>query len=1449
MIFPFIKKYLIFSIVFVFPVTLSGQTKTAKTDSSFWYLSLPELQSYKAYYTQEILQLQQEKMNLINRGIEDGEKLLASRPDKKVLDGILARLANLYYYKEKNEYLQKMEDYDKALILYEKGKLSTPPEEPKLTFDKSLNIYQRIIDEFSGSKLIDDAIYNKAFLYEEMNRHKEANQIYLHLIEAYPNSPYVPESYMRLGEYYFNPPVNDLEKAVKYYKNVLKYKNSPRYDEAVYKIGWSYYRLSRYPEAISYFTTLVEDMISIKKHDPGQFKQRIDLTEESLEYIAISFIDYGGSEKAVQYLKGIGSPDWGADVLEKLGDVYLNDKEEYLEAVSAYNKFLEYAPFSEHSPSVQQKIVTCYQILEREEDVFFARQKLFLNYKPSSNWWQKVESARARQTALNLSEKAVRANFNSLIRKAEKESDQDIFREAVNLGRTYLNEFPENINAYYVRWNVALILDTRLHQYKDALQEYLTISLVYNSTKYDDYAREKGLSTFKDAAENAIVVADSLVQQERRTRKISVKTNGDEKAAEPLTPAESWLAMAYDNYLKLFPFDPNTPKVLASAGALYYTHNQFSEALKYFKTLVKYFPQSNELHNVQYSIMESYFGKKDFTSAEVLAKRMLEQDIPDSMKVKVRKRLGEAIFFKAQALAEEGQKKQAADEFYRMAVETPKIEFADRALFNAGKEFDNIGNFDSAVRAYELLRISYGDSPFLKPALNNLAIDYGQLKEYAKGAKIYDELYKLLTKGDEARDALYNTIIYLEKCSDWVGALEKSSLYASEYKESPDAPEIFFKRGNYLLALQDTAGAVNFYHNFSDTFPQSPLNILAAYKEGIFSLKLGWENRGENAFVRSYVLWQAFKGNGSEKYNFYVSKGLFLAAQIAEKRFDSIEFLLPMERLKNLVMQKKALMDTVISRYTNVITFSDSRLPEAIFKIGLVKEHFTETWASQEMPEMDPTQYAVRKKEINQETTQLYKKALSAYQKSAKVLDKLYSTMNNKTVSEKPSGSTSEDSVSQDSIKILTGKWLSRSKIKVTEVLFDLAEVNRESIQQLLNAPFPEGLSALEKTEYRSQLLIKAIKPLVDLVVSAHYKNIQVSDSLNVETKWTRASRNMVIDGLTFLPGEFEDLTFDALRYFNFMRNRYTDKVLNKKQEVSLDSINAAVNMLEVSSNYAKAVLVLLKNSIEKAQKTGVADSLVMELQKSFVDFSLSLSDTVDILVKACLSDHEKADSLFNSTGETIYEDALAVYEDDVYFLQNHLKDVLEKSIAIEDKFNFKTPRARWLEIKLVLLDPDNYSKKFNVTVETVSIKPDSSWKYKLVVRKVRNRNDQKWKTYADCMSDSTFWLNDTLTISYGDTVVSVQDVDTLLVMKMLQINGIPINGKIMVPSGEGIAAVFNKKTLKKESYETEYPIDSLIKKGENQVLVGLLKRRFLWDAPVVYFRYIPDWALPIEEE
>lgn len=161
-----------------------------------------------------------------------------------------------------------------------------------------------------------------------------------------------------------------------------------------------------------------------------------------------------------------------------------------------------------------------------------------------------------------------------------------------------------------------------------------------------------------------------------------------------LTPEEERLAQAYDNYIKLFPHDKETPMFLANAGALYYRRHQYKEALRYFNTLLRHFPGSEEFAQARYAIMESYFGKADFRSSEIISRRIVNSDAPEEVRSKARRRMAESIYLAAELLAEEEKHLDAGNEYRRVVKEAPGSTFADLALFNAGLEYDKANEFN-----------------------------------------------------------------------------------------------------------------------------------------------------------------------------------------------------------------------------------------------------------------------------------------------------------------------------------------------------------------------------------------------------------------------------------------------------------------------------------------------------------------------------------------------------------------------------------------------------------------------------------------------------------------------------------------------------------------------------------------------------------------------------------
>ena len=121
---------------------------------------------------------------------------------------------------------------------------------------------------------------------------------------------------------------------------------------------------------------------------------------------------------------------------------------------------------------------------------------------------------------------------------------------------------------------------------------------LYWNAKYQKYAAENAVALAKDAVEmdttkKQIIKPTETVQD--LEQKASILSALDYKRMD-LTDNERKLVRAYNNYIKIFPHEPETATILANAGALYYNNNQFPEALRYFNTMVKHFSDSKEIN-------------------------------------------------------------------------------------------------------------------------------------------------------------------------------------------------------------------------------------------------------------------------------------------------------------------------------------------------------------------------------------------------------------------------------------------------------------------------------------------------------------------------------------------------------------------------------------------------------------------------------------------------------------------------------------------------------------------------------------------------------------------------------------------------------------------------------------------------------------------------------------
>ena len=254
--------------------------------------------------------------------------LLKYPNDKRWTPDAMFRLAELYYEKSAEEYLDADEAYKKALDTPEParhaaaaGRLHAdhqplpPPADrvPELPLPRRRLLPARLLPGRDGRGAAGQAGAAGAGLLEPLQAARYAGpdaeagaaragaprrrdeEFYKECTPVRKESKFIPEAWTRIGEFHFDNP-NELQFAIAAFRKVLTFKDSPYYDRALYKLAWSYYRDNRFPEAVREFDNLVK--YADARTAAGQ-KVGSDLRPEAIQYLGVSFAE----------------PDWDGDTL------------------------------------------------------------------------------------------------------------------------------------------------------------------------------------------------------------------------------------------------------------------------------------------------------------------------------------------------------------------------------------------------------------------------------------------------------------------------------------------------------------------------------------------------------------------------------------------------------------------------------------------------------------------------------------------------------------------------------------------------------------------------------------------------------------------------------------------------------------------------------------------------------------------------------------------------------------------------------------------------------------------------------------------------------------------------------------------------------------------------------------------------------------------------------
>jgi tetratricopeptide (TPR) repeat protein len=1030
---------------------LSAHRKSSKID-------LADSSSFDADSVENMLQTLTASMKEDRKRLtEDILTALEVHPSNRFNPKIYFRLAELYFDEAGDEFQRKLREYERKMT---DDKDTAGMLFPEYNLDRVIAVYQKILDQYPGDDIADDACFYKALALQKIGRDSLANVVMQELIDKYQQSEYYVEANMSIGRYYFDHPREENDQGYKLaeeaFRKVLSYQDHPQYIQALYHLGWCYYMQDRYDDAISVFKYLVEKGnldFDPSKSDIKQVANPL-LRGEAIDYIAISFDEEGKLEDADKFLKLIGNQDYSAIVLKRIGELREEDLD-FGNAIKVYNKLLSEYPLSSIAADAMTRLIAIYESQSNLDSATAERLKFVHAFSSGSDWQKRnmqIDTALVRRVdsmAISIGLYLADESY----RKAEVTGNAKDYEKTADNYRFVVKKYFDNVKAANACWNLAVILETKLEKKNLAFEQYLKFS---KNEIYEAQRREQ-------AALNALALAQSLL------------TDDTTKNGAKLGNAAERVLKASRNYCELFPEGKFHSKVLLGMGAVYFNRKMYNEALELYEKV-------NGKGNTDSLYFESlllsgqcHYGLEQYDKASVFFKKVWNECSDQQKRADAIKLLLQSEFLYAKFLFNSGDYQNAALAFQYIEEKYPGSIYGDLALFNAAGAYEKLEQWNKACESYQSLVNKYPGSKLAPDALFNAANDYEKADKILKAAETYEMLSSRYQESQRAKDALFNLGFCYEKLGKLDKVAEVNELYSTRYPGEKDVESLLLRSAGYYAKNAQYDKAITVYRNFANRYNRSARSVEAIYMIGkcyldqkdlvnaVFSFDLAEKHNMK-------LIQDGLQGN-----NYYAAEAAYQTAMLNREQFLKVKIVLPEVQKKSALKNKSDLLNEAAKAYQRVVQYHSERMFEAAFRIGELYYDFSEEYRTQERPKVDPITNAILERDIYKLSSQLLQKAFLPYKNAIKLADAF-------------------DSLTHDQ-----RLWIEKSRSNLINCFDKAGEYLLTAIEMMKNAPIPDNIREKPLHHYQYlKKLFETLSPSIEEAAQYYTEAIRQTDSLKL---------------------------------------------------------------------------------------------------------------------------------------------------------------------------------------------------------------------------------------------------------------------------------------------------------------------------------------------------------------
>ncbi len=915
------------------------------------------------------------------------------------------------------EYLRQRAKYNQCLDAANKGTVDEKTcQEPKADYTDAQEIYKEILQQYPSYARLDEVIYRLGSGLIEAGQGAQAVSYLQKLVKNYPNSRYLPEAYLALGEFFFEKEL--LGAARDNYEKVLTYKNNQLYDYALYKYGWVLFNQTEYRKSVDTFKSVVE-----------RTGTKIGFQNQAINDLVVVYAEIDDGWKEVRdYLTKKKGKDFSDKKLGQMAGLFeAQGKDD--KAVEIFEYFIKDRPNHEKVPQWAESVLIAEKKVTNDDDVKNLEKTMnrFVAYfDTNGTWWSKnKDNEKATNNATLLTDASLSYLSNFFHRRAQKNEDVNDYKKAAGYYQQYIKRFPDSAASFDMGFFLAEILLLNLGEPEKAAQEYQKVVDLYKANNIPKGVKKKDAEAIvKDSAYAIVSAYDELVKKSHPDSILVEMAKYDEskrakKATDqraesvdtppipktPLLKYEAKFVAASDQFSELYPKEDVTPTVDFVAAEVYKSRGHYDKCVPRFESIIVNAPKHRYASFAGNSLLEANYRLKRWDEVEKWARYLFDNKIFDvTPKEKLQSAIAYAINERAKDLKNNKEFEKASDELLRLAKEFPKSELAPGALFNAAAIYESGDKVNEALAVYKRVVKEYPESLQAPEALFVMGAIYESQTDFANAADSFSRLgstekYKN-AKGDEveyrdhdkAADAVYNAAVILEATEAWDKAIETYEKYAKLWPERENVRDLGIHLAYLEKEKKDPKAAQKRMEDFLKRKDIKPEEKVELYSQiGLLMVEIKgkkWEKNSDEMYTKSVEEWKKLEDEAlKKKTRYYASEARFQQAERIYTEFAAVKLGFPLKKLTKTLQEKGKLEQDAEAIYTEIIAMQSPRwVAASAYRIGEMYKNFSDELYNLPIPEgLTQEQQDAYQMALDDNAFPLQEKALTAYRTALKL--------------------------------------------------------------------------------------------------------------------------------------------------------------------------------------------------------------------------------------------------------------------------------------------------------------------------------------------------------------------------------------------------------------------------------------------------------------------------------